>query len=508
MGNKICLLIMVLLINTLLISAVITPAESQIKESSKIKNPLRSMFQQFFRPSEENPILSFLTSTIQTRCGSVDKTSTITFGLQNNIDIDDNQQTGIDGADIQVQYFLLPWITLDPEISVGVILSLRIERIGDEIKNQPFSLSSSISNGILTLGYQSPEGEDNLIPESMQLSAYAFIKPESNTNGLTFFMNPTYETPSSPQELSLFSTYVQDNISSSYEFLFEPATEKQITIESTRQRNELQFSFLKDVGPPTMLKTMVKRTIDDELIQTNFTIDPLPSDVTFSLALTPFRQGGGKIEYNAENDYDTSILIESNNIGICKYVQIQKIPKQFFVEWDPSKEEGFYHLDIDAEGTDISLLDRLDNPSINLSIHGIEDVSFTAFWNFTNPGDFTVVKNTSFHIDLDFVIDVWEARIDAEPTAENIKITWLTDVSGYLTYDTDWAPLQGIDLLIKGSDLGIRMQGEFVKAEDWMIEWTLWPPVEWNLDTSGEIEFSSIIIDLFVEGAWLRLWPF
>ena len=118
------------------------------------------------------------------------------------------------------------------------------------------------------------------------------------------------------------------------------------------------------------------------------------------------------------------------------------------------------------------------------------------------------MKNTSFHIDLDFVIDVWEARIDAEPTAENIKITWLTDVSGYLTYDTDWAPLQGIDLLIKGSDLGIRMQGEFVKAEDWMIEWTLWPPVEWNLDTKGDIEFSTIIIDLFVEGAWFRLWPF
>ena len=499
---------MVLLINTVLVSAVVIPADSPIEKSSATNNLLRTMFRNYFQRSNDNPILPFLTSTIHTSCGSVEKTSTITFGLQNDIDVDDNQQTGIDGSDIRVQYFFVPWLTLDPELSIGVILSLRVMRIGDEIKNQPFSLSSSISDGMLTLGYQSPEGDDNQIPEAMQLSAFVFIKPETMTKGVTFFMDPQYETSSTPHDLLLFSTYIQENVSSTYEFLFEPVTEKQITIESTRQQNMLQFSFLRDVGQPTIAKAHIKRTIDDELIETNFTIDPLPSDVTFSLALTPFKQGGGRIEYIAEDDFDTSIIIESNNIGTCKYVQIQKIPKQFFMEWDPAKEQGYYHLDIDAEGTDISLLDRLEDPTINLSIHGIEDVSFSAFWNFTNPGDFMVVKNTSFYIDLDFIIDVWEARINAEPTAEKIKVTWLTDVSGYLTYDTDWVPLLGIDLLIKGSDLGIRMQGEYVKAEDWMIEWTLWPPVEWNLDTSGEIEFNSIIIDLFVEGAWFTLWPF
>jgi hypothetical protein len=507
MGKKICLCIMVLLINTIFLSAVVVPADSSVEQSSAIKNPLRTLLQNFYQRTNENSILSFLSSTIQTRCGSVEKTSTITFGLQNNIDVDDNQQTGIDGSDIRVQYFLLPWLTFDPELSIGVILTMRVERIGEEIKNQPFSLSSSISDGVLTLGYQSPEEDNNQIPEAMQLSAFVFIKPESKTNGLTLSMNPQYETSSTSHDLSLFSTYIQENVSSTYEFLFEPASEKQITIESTRQQNMLQFSILRDIGPPTIAKARIKRTIDDELVQTNFTIDPLPSDVIFQLALTPFKQGGGMIEYSAENDYDTTILLESNNIGICKYVQIQKIPKQFFVEWDPAKEQGYYHLNIESKGTDIRLLDNLENPAINLSIQGIKNVSFTAHWNFTNPGDFTVIKNTSFHLDLDFIIDVWEARIDAQPTAENIKVTWLTDVSGYLTYDTDWDPLSEIDILIKGSDLGIRMQGEFIKAEDWMIEWTIWPPVEWNLDTSGEIEFSSIIIDLFVEGSWLRLWP-
>jgi hypothetical protein len=264
---------------------------------------------------------------------------------------------------------------------------------------------------------------------------------------------------------------------------------------------------MKDVGAPTIASAYIKRIVDDEVIQTNFTIDPLPSDITFSLALTPFSVGGGMIEYIADTAYDTRILLESNNIGVCKYVIVRDLPKTFFIEWDPAKEQGYYHLDIDAQGTDIALLDALEAPSINLSIHGIEDVVFSAFWNFSNPGDFTIIKETSFHVDLDFNIDVWEAQIDVEPTAETIKIAWLTDITGYLIYDTDWMPLQQIDLLIKGSDLGIRTQGEFVKAEDFMLEWTIWPPLEWNIDTSGEIDFSSIIIDLFIQGSWFRIWP-
>jgi hypothetical protein len=144
---------------------------------------------------------------------------------------------------------------------------------------------------------------------------------------------------------------------------------------------------------------------------------------------------------------------------------------------------------------------------VNLSIWGIEDVSFTAFWNFTDPGDFTVRKDNSFHIDLDVVIDTWEARVDAEPTAEIIKVAWLTDVTGYLSYDTNNVPLQEIDLLIKGSDVGIRSQGEFVTADDFMVEWTLWPPVEWNLASSGELEFSSIIIEVYLLGSWYKIWP-
>ena len=55
-----------------------------------------------------------------------------------------------------------------------------------------------------------------------------------------------------------------------------------------------------------------------------------------------------------------------------------------------------------------------------------------------------------------------------------------------------------IDLLIMGETLGLQTQSELFLAADFRLDWTLWPPVEWNLEASGFFDFSTINIELFL----------
>ena len=499
-----------MLIITILISMTVLPIAISVDVNQKErKDQKQSIFDHFIPFRKNNDVTNqfpFLTGTIQTICGSTEKTAEIMFGQFNELDVDNNDQTGRNGKDIRIQYIILPWLELEPTLKVGLRFSLNIERIGNEIKSESFTLSSDLFEGLIQLGYHSPEAYQNEIPEFLELSAFLFYTIETGTAGITLDMDPVYDTSSSPH-LTFFTSFEQEGKDHAYEFMFEPVSKKQITIESTRSNGLWQYHLKGTERTPTKASLHIHRESNDGLVETELNIDPLPSDVSFSLGITPFSQGGGSINYESSSYHDSAIIIESNNMGACEFAVIKNIPKEFSLEWDPAKEQGYYHLSIDAVDTTVYLVDSLQNPTINLSIQDIETVDISAYWNFTNPGDFTVIKDTSFHVNLDFVIGVWEARIDAESTAKVIKTTWLTDVSGYFSLDTNNVPLNTIDLLIKGSDLGIRTEGEYVKAQDFFIEWTIWPPLEWNLDTTGSIDFHSMDLDVFIEGMWYHLWP-
>ena len=490
---------------------IASTSKEQIKDQFNQNNSVKQEktiikdFFQLFKSNNKPRQLPFLSSTIQTTCGSVQKTTTINFGSFNEIDVDNNPSTGVNGNDIRVQYVLLPGIDVDTHFKIGVIFLLSVERIGDEIKNDFFELSASILGNGVTLGYQTPEEQLNEIPSLLQLSSFIFIKPEIATAGVTFEINPHYEDQMQDKEISLFSSFSIENERQSYNFKFTPSVHKEITIETTQQANTLHYSF--NYGAPTTLVATIQKGPIGQQKETIITVDSLPLSGSFSLGITPFKAGGGHIIYESDDSIQTNILIESAEMGICKYARVENLPTYFSTTWDPAKNDGFLDVDINSQGTNLQILNSLTDPTVFLTAHDIENVAFTAFWNLTNPGDFTIHKQESFHIDLEVVNDDWQAIIDAEPTAKDIKITWLTDISGYLTYDTDFQPLTTIDVLIKGSDLGIRTVGEYFKAEDFGLEWTLWPPVELNIQKSGNVDFQSLLIEVFVQGNWYHLWP-
>jgi len=509
------LLSLILLSSSSISASFISPISTEINlEKQNEKGYMKEdsfngkmLLKQLFFGRNNELQLNLFTSTITTTCDEVEKSAEINFGLLNNLDVDNDENTGIDGKDIRVQYLILPYIQTSPELAIGAIFSVTVELLGEEISDKEFSLSASIADNTLTVGYESPEESSNKIPNRIQLSSILFIQLSDKTIGFIVNMNPSYESGQNEKEIILFAGYDDSNVKRYYSFGFQPATETQITICSTLDPNKWEYTFAKDSPYDTTFTAKMTKTVDDITKETTLTIDSLPDEISFELALTPFSSEGGSIEYQSDTMYDISVLVETNDIGQCKYAVIKNTPRTLFAEWLPSKVNGFYHVDIDSDGTTIYLLNTLNEPTINLSLNDLSTVDLTAFWNLTNPGNFEVFKDPSLHIDLDILFDEWEANIDAEPTAEHIYFSWKSNVSGFLTLDTDQLPLSNIDLLVKGPENGISIFGETLAADDFHLEWTVWPLTEFYVDKTGWIDFFSISIDIYVNDQWYHIWP-
>jgi hypothetical protein len=476
-------------------------AERDIDAKSLLKN----LF--FGRDLVQNTQYNLFTSLITTNCEGIQKTSEITFAAFNDIDVDNNENTGINGKDIRVQYLLLPYFVPGPELTLGVIFSVSVERIGDEIKDKSFSLSATLADNLVSVGYESPKASTNEIPLSIQLSSMVFIEISKGTTGFSISMNPSYASNQEGKEIVLFAGFDDTNVKRSYSFGFSPATETQITLRATKDPDKWQYSFTKDTPFDTVFTAEMTKTASGMTKETRLTIDSLPNEISFALALTPFSSQGGSIEYESDSMYDVNVLVETGDIGRCKYALIENTPKKLYAEWIPSKENGFYHVDIESSGTTIRVFNSLHSPTINLSINDLRTVDLTAFWNLTNPGDLNIIKDPSLEIDMNILFEDWEMELDAQPTAENINFAWKSNISGHLTLDTDQQPLSDIDLMVRGPINGVSITGETLSADDFHLEWTVWPLSEFFVKKTGSIDFATLSIDVYIEGDWYHIWP-
>jgi hypothetical protein len=448
-------------------------------------------------------------SVIYTDIDGVEKSTETYFLLNNEINVDDNLDTGINGNDIRVQYLILPWIEFGTDLSIGLEFLFLVERIGDEIKNSDFYLSASIGGETLSIGYSTPDNIGNEIPKTISFSILLFVNTVEGGSGLKFGMDPTYESSIEDKELVLFGkNYDSDtDIQREYFFTFNPPSKSEITISSTRINGEWHYEFIRENNYAVDCSWQILEYENSDIRDTTIKFFSLPSNLNFNLMITPFTTDGGFFSYQSETMYNTKIQIQSNNLGLCEYVIIDNIPRTLEAEWLPIRNNGYYHLEIDSDGTDIRLLDSLIDPTINLSLSGLSDIDMTAYWNFSNPGDFRIIKEPSLKLDISVIIGDWEFLLDAQPIAEDIFVSWLTDITGYLTYDTNSEPLNQMDLLVKGSDIGIRTVADVFKADDFRLDWTIWPPLEWNIEKTGYIDHISLLIEVYIEGNWYKIWP-
>lgn len=472
--------------------------------SQLLKNRLRIV-------SQDNLRLSGLFSnTVYTNCNGVEKSSELFFGMLTDIDVDNNPNTGVNGVDIRVQYLLLPWIELDPILAIGGVFTVSVERLGDEIKDANFqvAMETKFDTNMIRIGYHSLKEKGNEIPNMAQVSFILLFALTERTKGFGIHFDPTYNNGNEGKKIELFAESNTATKQESFSILFDPAIETQFKITSTKKEGQWHYYFARTSSINS--KVTVQTTTEENGQEKDVTliVDKLPQIFSFTLETTPFGQQGGSLLYESSEMYNIELTVISNSFGTCRYATIKNTPTRVFAEWTPTLLEGFYSAEIESTGTDVIVQNSLVNPSVILTVNNLGNYSFYTTWNLTSPGDFTVYKQRELSIDLDFRIGEWIAKLKAQPTADYIATKWLIDLTGYLTFDTNLDSLGTLDILIKGEDFGLQTVGETFKAEDWRIDWTLWPPIEWNLERTGMLTSHSISIDLYLKNfGWFHLWP-
>jgi hypothetical protein len=91
--------------------------------------------------------------------------------------------------------------------------------------------------------------------------------------------------------------------------------------------------------------------------------------------------------------------------------------------------------------------------------------------------------------------------------AEYFEFKWDLGISGKISIDTNWDSLSTIDLLIEYDTRKVDITANGLRAENWWVSWTAWPPAQVNIQSSGSIQWSGIQLDVYYNGEWKHVWP-
>jgi len=516
--RKFTILVVFIMVCTMLISSVAgsISISSQVCENDKIKeNDSGSLDRVRYRrilesmnngESEKKLSGGLFDVVIHTKCGDVEKSKELDWIRVDKIDVDDDEGTGVYGKDIEVRYLIFPWIEFEPDLAVGAIFSVTIDRITEDIKDENFTvtLETTFGESEIKVDYWSPDVEGNEIPDSVTVSLMVLYYPFQKGIGYKLALIPDYASGNNDKEIVMIAKYCKEDLERDFSIKFDPAIETQIEYKPSRSEKVWQYEFIRFSESNSTVTTTLKKVDGDEERKTTFVIDKLPKVMSFMLEISPLANGGGELFYQSDEMYDTELRVETDFPGECRYAIVKNTPRMISAEWNPSLLNGFCSIDIESEGTDFVLKDSLKDPDVNLSMNNLGSSNLTATWNLSQPGCFTLVKNQGTGVDIRLKMYDWVANISAEVTSEYLSFSWYLDVSGFLAIDTNWDPVATVRIEIRAEGIGIGIIAEPLKAEDFYLEWTVSPL---QIDWEGLIDPISMDIYLYLESiGWKKIW--
>ena len=444
------------------------------------------------RESEKNLLNSLFDVVIHTKCGDVEKSKELDWIRVDKIDVDNDSDTGVDGKDIEIKYLIFPWMEFEPDLAVGAIFSITIDRITEDIKDENFTVTLEATFG------------ENEVPDSVTVSLMVLYYLFQKGIGYKLALIPDYDGGNDDKEIVMLANYCRGDIERDFSIKFDPAIETQIEYKPTRSEGVWQYEFIRFSESDSTVTTTLRKVDGDEERKTTFVIDKLPKEMSFMLEFSPLAQGGGELLYESDEMYDTELRVETDFPGECKYAIVKNTPRRISAEWNPSLLNGFCSIDIESEGTDFILKDSLIDPDVNLSMNNLGSSNLTATWNLSQPGSFTLVKTPGTGVDIHLKMYDWIANISAEMTSEYLSFSWYLDMSGFLAIDTNWDPVATVEIEIRAEGIGIGIIAEPLRAEDFYLEWTVSPL---HIDWHGFIDPLSMDIYLYLESiGWIQIW--
>jgi len=159
-----------------------------------------------------------------------------------------------------------------------------------------------------------------------------FVGRESLNDPRVFRLAMIPENIGEDSHLQFFTNYVAMNATGDEVFQrllsldFTPATE--LTITSIPREAKVQYDFGNSAGTTTTISFRAEGGILDDIIQ-RFTLDPLPSYMSFDLTVI----GSREFVYESDQSYNIAYALDSEQNGNIVRFAVQDLPQTIHASW-------------------------------------------------------------------------------------------------------------------------------------------------------------------------------
>ena len=269
--------------------------------------------------------------------GDKEKTTPIKLGAPVVVDVDDD-------GDNDIKAKLNVFLGIERPFVLTFNFKLKVERLSgfNDVKEFfeiyiellfPGLLDANNADDKVRFGYQSGKHEE--VPDICYVT-YKYVPY------LFYKEKPKHKAKLDPGDiankdsLSLLFSYINANKDSQdvFKIKFEPAVK--VEVEFTGVDTVVGRSLRLDSSKSTTAVIRYNRKVNDSEFNAGIIIYKL-SSFSFNWELTPFKKGGGKIEYerNSSDPVDALLFFEQNKSA---YVFVDDIPKHILLSWTPEKD--------------------------------------------------------------------------------------------------------------------------------------------------------------------------
>jgi len=476
--------------------------------------PLFLQLKELFEPNRMPIFQRLVSASLYTRCGEVEKNTSILYGLLLPLDVDDNIDTGQNGNDIRARFYLIP--TLEQQ-NIGWVLGLSlvidVERLGDEIAHEDIEIALDFSLNLadydygthtFRLGLASQGGKELPQRESITFTVYPYLMYERSPDFVLEHTPVFSEMPSDLDIIAQYSgNYGSDMFSHKVTLSFKPAIPATMHFTPDVDLKGLALSFSRTATASTVLSIDYDGETNGERMSINFAIDALPQSMSFSLGYD-LNGEGGSLFYDASAEFDVTLTIKMERAELMGCLLISQLPTYLAANWKYQILEGFLDVNTSSSDTMFTICDDLVNPSTLFQVSNITN-SIHLSWGIDQEGFMIAdADHAGPQVYFHWLVDSLWLQSTAEMNTEYLSIAWNLAEEGYVAIDTDdnWVASLTFNFSV-GENIGLNIGASFLKTEDFVVEWAVWPP---RFEINGDIQLvGDFFLSIMLGSVWYPL---
>lgn len=425
---------------------------------------------------------------IYTKYNGIEKTTPILEAIFNGIDVDNDESTGINGKDVKISIFILPYIQqLDSKWILAISLAFKVVRLGEEIKKGELEITFEGNFAYekfhhIKIGYYSKQGEE--IPKEIRIvyTVLPYLFYEKNPE---FYINmePVFEGKN--YNISLIAEYGNE-VTHRLTIEYYPAVLSIIKISPDISFRYYNFSIIRFAEEEQTIKITysAKKTI-------SLTLEDLPKEISFTIGY------GEYFEYKASREFNASLIVEFKEYLVA--MKIEYLPMHLIAR----SGENYLSIYINSRKTKFIICNDLEMPTSYFSIKNLSGET-TLRWLGGKEGYIAIDGMKGIEIEIFSKIDMTSLSFFSVLKAEHFIIKWNISSKGYVFVDTNWEWLSFYSFNFTIDDIfGILIEANLLKAENFTASWQRVPPsflLEGKIDFVGDITFA-----IMFNGVWYRV---